>query len=275
MALTIDALSQFKGLSHSDLGDKVELIIEDGSRKPLRENYLNQLHHLCNNPKEADTAWIRHDESSVYFLTTRDVVLRLVQKDTKLGDGESLHIVLDQSGSMHTMNEAVYAGARELVEQQPEGSHVTITTFNHVVSLGQRSTRESVLSNLTTRSTCGTTALRDAIVKSIAYEEMEPEKDTTIVAVTDGIDNASTNTVNDVKYAVQRAQSRGWRVLFLGANQDAVTTASAYGISGSRALTFGSQRAPEAFHSASENVRAYRVHRTDAFTGSQRQASSS
>ena len=57
-------------------------------------------------------------------------------------------------------------------------------------------TRDAALAALTTRVTNGTTALRDAIVKAVEMEEADPHTATTIVVVTDGLDNASQHLDN-------------------------------------------------------------------------------
>jgi hypothetical protein len=93
------------------------------------------------------------------------------------------------------------------------------------------------------------------------------------MVITDGLDNASRATADEVKAAVARCNARGWRVLFLGANQDAVTTASQYGIDGSRALQFDVALAPRAFRHLSENVTQFRSAGVDAFTPAQRSSS--
>ena len=91
--------------------------------------------------------------------------------------------------------------------------------------------------------------------------------------VTDGVDNASTATVTEVREAIARFQNRGWRILFIGANQDAMATASHMGISGARALTYDTGRMQAAFRSVSENVTAYRASGQDTFTTAQRTVS--
>ncbi len=286
--LTPFSLQRLRGLSREDLSQRVTLQLEDGSHVILRDEYMEQLHRLCNESGNVDTAWLNCDATSVYFVTRAGTRLRVFETSPveppvvhrqaamrSLSSAfPSMHVVLDQSGSMSSMNDDVYAGAREVIEDLPEEAVVTFTTFNHVVTLGERRSKEDVLASLATRSTSGTTALRDAIVRAVEYEERDPHDSTTVVVVTDGIDNASTSTVAQVRSAVQRCTTRGWRVLFLGANQDAVTTASQYGIDGGRALTFDGRRAPHAFRSVSEVVRVQRTTGVDAtFTASHRESS--
>lgn len=276
------SLPTLRGLTRAELSQRVVLELEDGSHVVLRDEYIDQLYRMCNGESGVDTAWLNCDATNVFFTTRTGIRLNVCETSSKetstttSAGGESMHIVLDQSGSMASMNAQVYAGARELVQDAPDDAVITLTTFNHVVTPGQRQTKQDALASLTTRTTSGTTALRDAIVTAIEYEEREPRADTTVVVVTDGMDNASARcSVEMVRNAVQRCTSRGWRVLFLGANQDAVTTASQYGIEGGRALTFDTRRAPEAFRSVTETTRARRAGHSDAFSSSQRRQASS
>lgn len=192
--------------------------------------------------------------------------------------GESLHLVIDQSSSMASMNGAAYEGARELVESTPDGVRVAFTTFSDRVTLGDMASREQALLQLARpRVAVGSTALRDAMVRVISLEETRLHERTTVVLVTDGQDTCSRESVSATKAAVERFQARaGCRILFLGSNQDAVLEAAFLGIAGNRALTFGGTSEDHmhaAFRAASENASAFRSLGTDEFTAVQRQRS--
>ena len=49
---------------------------------------------------------------------------------------EHLHVVIDQSSSMTSVQNAVYSGAKELVKEAPDTAQVTFTTFANTVVLG-------------------------------------------------------------------------------------------------------------------------------------------
>ena len=98
----------------------------------------------------------------------------------------------------------------------------------------------------------GCTALMDAIGKAIhhignvhkyAREEDRPER-TLFVITTDGMENASHRyTAQQVKQMIERQKEKyGWEFIFLGANMDAVATASRFGIGEDRAVTYHSDR---------------------------------
>ena len=96
----------------------------------------------------------------------------------------------------------------------------------------------------------GTTALLDAIggaihhignVHKYARQEDVPEH-TMFVITTDGMENASRYYSSDkVKKMIERQKVKyGWEFLFLGANIDAVETASHFGIGADRAVNYNS-----------------------------------
>ena len=95
---------------------------------------------------------------------------------------------------------------------------------------------------------CGCTALLDALggaihhignVHKYARPEDVPEH-TLFVITTDGMENASRNyTSEHVKHMIERQKARyGWEFLLIGANIDAVETASRYGIDRDRAVNY-------------------------------------
>lgn len=178
---------------------------------------------------------------------------------------------------MASMNDAAFAGARELIESLPEGANVTISTFANMVSIGTQQPRDNALRSMQTRTARGSTALYDAIVLVVGVEMTRTASTMTVVVITDGYDNVSSNSAQSARAAVERFQNRdGCRVLFLGSNQDAILSAATLGIPVERALTYGSDSAAQmrsAFRAASENTTNFRTSREDSFTSVHRQAS--
>ena len=94
----------------------------------------------------------------------------------------------------------------------------------------------------------GTTALLDAIGKTIhkmgnaqkyASDDERAEK-VMFVIITDGMENASSEYSYDkIKKMIDRQKEKyGWEFIFLGANIDAVETASRFGIAEDRAANY-------------------------------------
>ena len=58
--------------------------------------------------------------------------------------------------------------------------------------------------------------------------------------VTDGFDNASERNANDLKRLIGEANAIGITCMYLGANQDAITTGAAFGFNGANCLSIDS-----------------------------------
>lgn len=195
---------------------------------------------------------------------------------------ERMHVVLDQSGSMGQVAEAVYEGMRELLACQPEHTTVRLTTFSDRVTTGTGRTPRECLQQLRERSAVGRTALYDAIRAASAIELAIARRATAtaagvLVIVTDGIDNASAATVEQARADVEALRESGWHVLFLGSQQDAVLEARKFGVGRDTALTFG--HCDAGVHRAMRSVACITQRimsqgsRTASFTIAERQAS--
>lgn len=166
-----------------------------------------------------------------------------------------LVMILDRSGSMGGLENDTIGGYNSMLKKQRETEgEVLVSTVlfdNETEVLHDRVPLEKV-PEITEKDyyVRGCTALLDAIggavhhignVHKYAREEDRPEK-TIFVITTDGMENASRNYSYDrVKQMVERQKEKyGWEFLFLGANIDAIETASRFGISADRAVKYHS-----------------------------------
>lgn len=187
---------------------------------------------------------------------------------------ESVHLVLDRSGSMRTVGNAPFEGAREFIEQLPDDAAVATTTFASQVVRGERRLKAEALAALDVGEAAGLTCLYDAISVAVDAEFAAPAARATLLVVTDGYDTASVRTVRSARDAIARFQARdGWRVLFLASQQDAQASARTLGIPPERALSFGGeeQHVRRVMRVASESAAAFRQGRADGFSSAQRQ----
>ena len=161
--------------------------------------------------------------------------------------------ILDKSGSMAGLEGDTIGGFNSMIERQrkQEGEALVSTVLFSSESLvihDRVDIRKVEPLNEQQYSVGGCTALIDAIggaihhignVHKYAREEDVPEH-TVFVITTDGMENASHRYTSDqVKQMVKRQKEKyGWEFLFLGANIDAVETASHFGISEDRAVNF-------------------------------------
>lgn len=117
----------------------------------------------------------------------------------------------------------------------------------------------------------GSTALLDAIGRSVtdtgkrleAMSEGDRPEKVIVVIITDGQENASREfTSAKVNELISHQRDvYGWEFVFLGANQDAITTASTFGIKGANAMTYAANSVgtQSAFASTSRNMASFRA----------------
>ncbi len=161
--------------------------------------------------------------------------------------------VLDRSGSMAPVTEAAIAGFNEFLheQQKTEGlARLTLVLFDneYLVPFEGIPIGEALPLDTTTFVPRGSTALLDAIGTTIDRlgarleaipEPMRPGQ--VIVAIfTDGCENSSSKfTWKDVSGRIQeQTNTYNWQFLFLGANHDAIATASLLNIATSQASSY-------------------------------------
>ena len=144
-----------------------------------------------------------------------------------------LVFLLDNSGSMHGLENDTIGGFNSMIEKQkkdPEKTLVSVVTFNHSTRvIYDRVPLENIppMTNNDYR-TGGSTALLDALggaMKHIRglHKQMPAEEvpvKTIFVITTDGMENASRKyTADQVRKKIEKHQEKhGWEFIFMGAN---------------------------------------------------------
>ncbi len=189
-----------------------------------------------------------------------------------------LVFILDRSGSMSGLEADTIGGFNSMIKKQKteDGEcYVSTVLFDNESEVLHDRVRLSDIPEMTDKdyTVRGCTALIDAIGDAIRHignihKYARPEDvpaHTMFVITTDGAENAShRHTAHDVKKAIERQKEKyGWEFLFIGANIDAVETASRYGIAPDRAVNYnadekGTQVVYEALTDAVCSVRANR-----------------
>ncbi|MBE6835656.1 MAG: hypothetical protein E7515_05330 [Ruminococcaceae bacterium] len=175
-----------------------------------------------------------------------------MKKTEKTNNITELVFILDRSGSMSGLESDTIGGFNGMLKEQREKDgkcFVSTVLFDHeTIVLHDRLPIEKI-EPLTEKDYCvrGCTALLDAIGKSVnhignihkyARKEDVPEN-TVFVIITDGLENASKEfSSQKVKKMIEEKKEKGWEFLFIGANIDAVETASNIGISEDRAVNY-------------------------------------
>lgn len=163
--------------------------------------------------------------------------------------------ILDRSGSMSGLEVDTIGGFNSMIEKQKrEAGEALISTvlFDNFSEVIHDRVPIGRVEPMTDREyyVRGCTALLDAIggaihhignIHKYAREEDVPEH-TLFVITTDGMENASRRYDSEtVKKMIERQKAKyDWEFLFLGANIDAVETASRFGIGADRAVNYHS-----------------------------------
>jgi VWFA-related protein len=121
----------------------------------------------------------------------------------------SMGLIVDNSGSMRTKRQRVEASALALVKASNPHDEVFIVNFNDEAFLDQPFTSEikELERGLAKIDSRGGTAMRDAIRMSIDYLKENAKKDKKVlVVVTDGDDNNSSGTLENLVKAAQQSE---------------------------------------------------------------------
>ena len=161
-------------------------------------------------------------------------------------------LVLDRSGSMLSTMHDAEGGLRAFIHKQkllPGDCNVTFYRFDENIErvFDCKPIREVNEGDLTLHPR-GSTALLDAMARAIdevgdrlsnTHEDQRPEK-VYFVTITDGEENCSRkNTTRDVFNRVSKQRDEyGWEFIYIGANQDAIETASKIGITPQYSMSY-------------------------------------
>jgi hypothetical protein len=183
--------------------------------------------------------------------------------------------ILDRSGSMESCQDAAIEGFNRFLhdQQQVEGlAKLTLVLFDdeYLVPVQSLPVQEVTSLNRDTYVPRNTTALLDAIGRTIddlgkrlaVITEADRSAQVIVTILTDGLENASLQyTWKDVSDLIKhQTEVYKWTFLFLGANQDAIATASQISIGAQNAALYASDPvgAIAAQSSSSRKVRALR-----------------
>lgn len=173
-----------------------------------------------------------------------------------------IYFILDRSGSMHNFVEDTLGGFNSSISNQKKDNTdgvMSLFLFNDSVTsvYKNKSIKDVEKLNSETYFPAGTTSLCDAIGTTIKYADTQSGKgcDKIIVILTDGDDNTSKNyTRNHINDLISIKKKEGWQFVFLAANQDAINTATQYGIGNGAAMTFDQAHTEDTFECLSAAI---------------------
>ena len=140
--------------------------------------------------------------------------------------------LLDRSGSMHGTESDTIGGYNSYINSMKKNNaKVTTILFDDKYEILNKNTSIGNAKKLTTKEyyTRGSTALLDAIGKSISYmEELNKEK-VIFIITTDGYENSSTKYTKDqIKKMISIHDN--WEFIYIGADIDSYAEGSSLGI---------------------------------------------
>jgi hypothetical protein len=176
----------------------------------------------------------------------------------------AIFLVLDRSGSMTSCEDVTREGFNSFITKQRKElgkATMTLVQFDdqYEVNYEFKDIKDVPLLDKDNYQPRGWTALLDAVGKLINQagkqllemnEKDRPEK-VLFVIQTDGLENSSKEFNRDKIFEMIKHQREKyqWGFVFLGANQDAIATATSYGIAPSSTLSYATNNSNYVFSS--------------------------
>lgn len=175
----------------------------------------------------------------------KKVIRRPVRKPKTGGYKKaSVTIVLDETGSMSGVKDATIRGYNEFIstlKSDKTNPTVSLTKFNSgKTEVVYKDLPVSKVPELTaeTYNPNHMTPLYDAIGKTIVAMDAVPASHL-LVIITDGEENSSAEyKKDDIQKMIKDREAKGWRFMYLGANQDSWANSSAMGIAAGNSINF-------------------------------------
>lgn len=177
--------------------------------------------------------------------------------------------LLDRSGSMETTRQPTIIGYNKFLNEQkavPGIAFVSLFQFDdkYECVYAGRPIQSAPELNLDTMVPRGATALYDAIIRcgGEMLKNIGQAHNAVLAILTDGGENAShQKDGREVAKVLDRMRERGWQIMFIGANQDAIMSAQQMGLPAAFAMSAMANAAGTvgAYGAASSNTAMYRA----------------
>lgn len=175
-------------------------------------------------------------------------------------------VIADRSGSMATIKDDAIGGFNTFLEEQQAQkgkANLTLVLFDDKYETPIEKQPIKKVKKLTGKTFVprGMTAMNDAIGRTLAKLEEEAPKKAIICILTDGEENSSHEfNTEQVKEMITAAEKRGWKVVYLAANQNAFAVGSTLGVSAISTVNYAATGAGirSAYASTSSLVSGYR-----------------
>jgi uncharacterized protein YegL len=202
----------------------------------------------------------------------RAIIFNKGKKTSESGKTTVVHLLLDTSGSMGSVQDATIDGYNEYINSLKEDGgkfKVSLTLFdsdyNNKIRLEKRYDSINVDDvpelNRETYQPSGGTPLHDAFCMTLKDIKDRKDEKYLFVVLTDGMENTSKEyKAKDMKNLKNKLEAKdNWTFVYLGANQDAFATAKQYDFSSSNVSNFNStaKGTGMAFRTLSVATRSY------------------
>jgi len=199
--------------------------------------------------------------------------------------------IVDRSGSMANKEDDTIGGINSAFEELSKNEDknttfkVSVKLFDHEEIMLFKSIKLQDVKPITREqyTVRGQTALLDAIGNTLKYFMVKKSTNSsaysacTIYIATDGFENASKHySASQIKSMIKEAdESFNIKILYMGANQDAILEANKYGIAPEQAINYSetSQNIDAVYRSAASATRRHASGNNVEFTSIERSAS--
>ena len=155
----------------------------------------------------------------------------------------SILFIMDESGSMSVMGDEPLQGINNFYKKQNESGEFmsTLCLFNTAVKFVHKNINGKDIPMLSKDDykPNGMTALYDAIGESVNFQLEQSPTNVLAVILTDGEENSSQKyKKSDIKILLNKMEKEnGWKIMYLGANQDSFKVANGIGVCSSANYT--------------------------------------
>lgn len=164
----------------------------------------------------------------------QNLIKNIDSKENYSDEENNIIFILDRSGSMFRQTEDTIGGYNSFIEEEKKkgrNTYVTTVLFDNEYELLTDHQHISEVKELTSKEyyTRGTTALLDAIGKTINVVASKAKGKTLFVITTDGYENASREfKKSDIKELIEKHSE--FEFMYIGANIDSYSEASQLGL---------------------------------------------
>ena len=170
-----------------------------------------------------------------------------VKSRVKNFGNNDVHItcILDRSGSMGTIKADAIGGFNTFLEEQKESkdgdAYLTVHLFDDKFETLYENVPIQNVKPLNDKQFVprGSTALTDALGKTLTQLLATDNKNNIIVILTDGGENASIEFTSEaVRKLTKKCEDKKWQFVYLGANQDSFSVTRGYGMMGAATANY-------------------------------------